>query len=159
MDSPFAPPPPPPGKSERDEFLQARLFEELAARDRLNRDTDERTARFIAAAREDVCYDPVFVEFFTRSQQRIADLRERLERVRRGGLTERDIEDTKARVASVLSLLGDQPESLSRHIAAIEQKTQILQAKTIPAAIAMLEREVVQNRTLQKRFMDADVGS
>jgi hypothetical protein len=158
MDWASQPPNLPPGRSERDEFFQTRLFEELSARDRLNRETEERSERFISAVRDDVCYDPAFVEFFTQSHQRIAELKAKIARVRSGEITSQDIEDTKVRVASVIGLLHDQPESLHRQINSLEQKTQILMTKTIPAAIATYERELVQNRAFLRKLQEVETA-
>jgi hypothetical protein len=133
-------PPLPQMKTERDQVFQARLFEEPSARDLLNRDTASRTEEFIAAVRSDVCYDPAFIEFFSNSQQRIEELTAKLEGVRSGRITQADIDETKARVNSVISLLAEQPDSIQKQISALEQKTHQLMTKQIPAAIATLER-------------------
>jgi hypothetical protein len=149
-------PPPPPPKSECEEFLQARLFEELAARDRLNRDTDERSEQFIAAAQDIVYYDPAFVDFFTQSRRRIADLKAKIARVRAGDVSRHDIEETKKMVSAVIGLFNDQPESLQRSISSLERKTQVLMNATIPTAITAYERELVENRALRRRLEELE---
>jgi hypothetical protein len=148
------PPPPLPPQTERREFTQARLFEELAIRDRLNRETEEHIEEFLAAIRDDLYYDPAFAEYFIRSQQRIDELKAKVARVHAGEVTAQDIEDTKARVSAVIGLIHDQPDSLYRQITLLEQKTQALVTKTLPAAIATYERELLQNRAARRRLQE-----
>jgi hypothetical protein len=156
MESAFEPPPPPPSKSEREAFFETRLFEELAARERLNRDTDERSEEFISTVHDTICYDPGFTEFFTQTQRRIAELKTKLESIRANGVSKQDIEDAKPIVTSLVGLLRDQPESLQRQISSWELKTQALITTAIPAAIAAYERELLENRALRARLQELE---
>jgi predicted Zn-dependent peptidase len=153
------PPPRLPGSSERDKFLQQRLFEEISARDRLNRNTDERAESFISGIRDDLGYDPSFIDYFNQSKQRIIQLKAKIARAKLGDITAEELEETKNRVDSAIGLLNDQPESLQRQLGTIEQKTQILLTKTIPAAIQSYEREIILNRALQRRNQEAETPS
>jgi hypothetical protein len=151
MDDLFAPPPPDPRKSERDTVLEERLYEALAARDRLNRDTESRVDEFAAAALQDNIYDPVFIEYFTNTQQSIAELTADLARIRAGGINRDDVRRTKDRISSMTPFFTEQPESISKSIATLDKKTSTLIQKTIPAAISELEKEMAMNRTLKLR--------
>jgi hypothetical protein len=147
-------PPPAPSRSERDAVLQARLYEELRARDALNQDTDSRIAAFSGTANQDPCYDPLFIEFFSQTQAKVDHLRERLQDIRAGKITEADIAETQRRVAALTPFIVERQDSIHKHITTLEKRTGQIVAQKIPRAIAELEKQLELNKKLRQKLRE-----
>jgi hypothetical protein len=156
MEDLFGPPPDAPPTSrnpERHALLQDRFYEELAARDDINRDTDERVAAFTAGAQVP-CYDPLFIEFVTDTQANIAHLQERIRAILSVGPNDADIAEFRQFLETITPFLTSGDPSIHTRVQDMDKMTEQLVKQRIPAAMRELEKDLEMNRALRARLQE-----
>ncbi|OHT11035.1 hypothetical protein TRFO_19428 [Tritrichomonas foetus] len=138
---------------ERFEYLNSLVYDEIRAITIIEYETQLRTESFFQNANEGACFDPIFIEFFSRSQARIDDLQSRIERLNAGGEpTEEEKNELNHHIEIANAFFSGINEPLLKNFSLVEEQTEALTQNMIPSQIALLENEMASNVDLKRKI-------